>query len=151
MLHISPRYRPLRVLCVEEELLQRKLLEACFDVAGIESVFASHANQALWLFRRFPVDMVFLDFDEHSNEELAAFRVMRDMRPRGRRVPILAVTNNDCRWSEDAYREAGFVGLFEKPIEPSRLFRTMDDVLRETGQPPLLEPTVFSPHASHFA
>ncbi|HEY5337568.1 MAG TPA: hypothetical protein VIJ85_05145, partial [Rhizomicrobium sp.] len=100
---------------------------------------ADTAEKALFLFRRFPMDMVFLDFDQHSHEELSAFRIMRDTHHRGRHVPILAVTNNDCRWTQAAYREAGFAALFEKPIEPTHLFLAMDDVLRQIGQPPLLD------------
>jgi CheY-like chemotaxis protein len=139
MMHIAPRFRALRVLCVEEDLVQRKLMGACLEVAGIEALFANRPEEALWLFRRYPVDMVFLDFDQHCHEELAAFRIMREQNRSGRRTPILAVTNNDCRWTASAYREAGFAALFEKPVEASRLFRAMDDVLREYRQPPLLE------------
>jgi CheY-like chemotaxis protein len=139
MMNLAPRFRALRILCVEEDAVQRKLMEVCLGVADIEVFFAGKPRQALALFRRHPVDMVFLDFDQHSEEELALFRIMRDRGQRGHRVPILAVTNNDCRWSRSAYREAGFAGLFEKPIEPVRLFRTMDEILCEVGQPPLLE------------
>ena len=139
MMNLTPRFRALRVLCVEEDPVQRKLMEVCLDVAGIEALFASGPAQALSLFRRYPVDMIFLDFDQHSEQELAVFRIMRDSGQRGRHVPILAVTNNDCRWTRAAYREAGFAGLFEKPVEPMRLFRTMDDILCEYGQPPLLD------------
>lgn len=140
MITLTPRFRALRVLCVEEDAVQRKLLEVCLDAANIEGIFAAGPHQALALFRRYPVDMIFLDFDEHTQEELAAFRIMRDAARRGRRTPILAVTNNDCRWTRAAYREAGFAGLYEKPLEPSRLFRAVDDILCEKGQPPLLEP-----------
>jgi CheY-like chemotaxis protein len=139
MMTLSPRFRALRVLCVEEDAVQRKLMEVCLGFAGTEVFFAAKPQQALALFRRHPVDMIFLDFDQHSEEELAVFRIMRDKGQRGRHVPILAVTNNDCRWSRAAYREAGFAGLFEKPVEPMRLFRTMDGILCEVGQPPLLE------------
>jgi DNA-binding response OmpR family regulator len=59
--------------------------------------------------------------------------------PRREHVPILALTDNDCDWPERAYREAGFAGVFLKPIEPMRLFRTMDDILRRCAQPPLLQ------------
>jgi CheY-like chemotaxis protein len=139
MMTLTPRYRSLRILCVEEDPVQRRLMEVCLDVANIEVFFADGPQKALGLFRRYPVDMIFLDFDQHSEQELAVFRIMRDTGQHGRHVPILAVTNNDCRWTQAAYREAGFAGLFEKPVEPMRLFRTMDDILCETGQPPLLE------------
>jgi CheY-like chemotaxis protein len=90
------------------------------------------------------MDMVFMDIDLHSAEELAAFERMRAT-PRREHVPILALTENECAWPETAYREAGFAGVFLKPIEPLRLFRMMDDVLREAEQPPLLadQPDLF--------
>jgi CheY-like chemotaxis protein len=147
MMNILPRFRALRVLCVEEDFVQRKLIEVCLDVAQIETFFATNAQQALSLFHRHPFDMIFLDFDRHCEKELAAFRVMRDTPRSDRRTPILAVTNNDCRWTQGSYRQAGFAGLFEKPIEPSRLFRAMDDVLRDYEREPLLD----LPYTAQFA
>ena len=65
---------------------------------------------------------------------------MRATHRRWNDVPILAVTNNDSRWTDTDYRHAGFAGMFPKPIQPSRLFRTIDDILLEGHQPPLLDP-----------
>ncbi len=136
MLHFAPRPDPVRILCVEEDLVQRKLLQACLDVVGAEAMFASSAAQALSLFRRYDVDMVLMDFDLHTADELAAFEAMRET-PNWA-VPIVAVTDNECRWTEAAYREAGFAALYVKPIEPSRLITALDGALRDAGQPPLL-------------
>ncbi len=102
-------------------------------------------------FREHPVDMVFIDIDRHSPGELGGFRRMRATPGRGKTVPMLAVTDNDCRWSEKDYRDAGFAGMFLKPIEPSRLFQTIDDVLYEIHQPPLLAPTRPLSHMPHVA
>ena len=76
---------------------------------------------------------------------------MRATPVRGKKVPILAITDNDCRWTEKEYRDAGFAGLFLKPIEPSRLFRTIDDILYEHHQPPLLAAARFALHIPHVA
>lgn len=139
MVPLASRPRPLRLLCVEEDPVSRKLLAACLEAVDAESLFAPRAGNAVWLFRRHPVDMVFMDLDWHTAEEIAAFEEMRNMPRHGRRVPILAVTENECGWSDADYRAAGFAGLYPKPIEPLRLFATIDDVLRERGQPPLLD------------
>jgi CheY-like chemotaxis protein len=136
MLHFAHRTDPVHVLCVEEDAVQRKLFGACLDVVGAEAVFASSAAHALSLFRRYDIDLVLMDFDRHAAAELAAFEEMRDT-PNWH-VPILAVTDNECRWSEASYREVGFAGLYVKPVEPTRLIAAMDGALREAGQPPLL-------------
>ncbi|HEY2069801.1 MAG TPA: response regulator [Rhizomicrobium sp.] len=139
MLHFATRDDPFRALCVEEDIVQRKLLQACFDVVGAEALFAASATQALSLFRRNDVDVVLMDFDLHAAAELAAFEAMLDM-PHAY-VPILAVTDNECRWTDEAYREVGFAGLYEKPLEPARLLTRIDAVLREAGRIPLLSDT----------
>ena len=139
MVPLAIRNRALRVLSLEEDPLQRKLLSACLDAVGVEAFFASRAPEAIFLFRRHPVDMVFMDIDQHSQAGLAAFEGIRATPRRGRGVPILAMTNNECRWTEQDYRDAGFVTMFLKPVEPMRLFLAIDSVLRETAQPPLLE------------
>lgn len=138
MVPLAIRNRALRVLSLEEDTVQRKLLAACLDAVGVETLFAANAAEAVFLYRRHPVDMVFMDIDEHSQAGLAAFEGIRAT-PRRGRVPILAVTNNECRWTDQDYRDAGFAALFAKPIEPIRLFQTIDRVLREAAQPPLLE------------
>jgi len=151
MITLASRHRPLRILCVEEDALERKLLQACMDAARIEAIFAADAAGAVRYFRDHPVDMVLIDIDRHAPGELGGFRRMRAVPIRGNRVPILAVTDNDCRWSEATYQAAGFAGVFFKPLEPSRLFQTIDDVLlRCTNQPPLLDmPTAWTmPHSA---
>jgi CheY-like chemotaxis protein len=134
MMHFAPRADAAHILCVEEDPVQRKLLQACLDVAGADGLFAGNASQALALFRRHTVDLVLMDFDFHAAAELAAFETMRQQGT----VPILAVTDNECRWTEEDYREAGFIGLYVKPIEPSRLLSCMDTALRDAGLEPLL-------------
>jgi CheY-like chemotaxis protein len=151
MIDLAPRPRALRILCVEEDVLERRLLQACMDVIQAEAIFARAAAEAVAYFREHPVDMVFIDIDRHAAGELGGFRRMRATPVRGKKVPILAVTDNDCRWSESDYRAAGFAGLFVKPIEPSRLFKKIDDILFEYRQPPLLaapRPAVHVPHVA---
>jgi CheY-like chemotaxis protein len=151
MIDLAPRPRALRILCVEEDELERRLLQACMDAIHAEVIFSRSAADAVRYFREHPVDMVFIDIDRHSPGELGGFRRMRATPGRGKIVPILAVTDNDCRWSEKDYRDAGFAGLFLKPIEPSRLFQTIDDVLYETHQPPLLAPAFLASSVPHVA
>jgi len=150
MIPLAHRYRPLRILCIEEDPVQRKLMEACLEVLDAEALIAPSAANAVWLFRRHPVDMVFMDLDWHSADELAAFEEMQAGH-RGHHVPILAVTDNDCGWSEEEYREAGFAALYQKPVEPYRLFVKIDDLLREQHQPPLLVSPAMAVNAPHFA
>jgi CheY-like chemotaxis protein len=115
---------------VEEDRIQRKLMKACLDVMGAEALFVARALDAVWTFRREPVDLVFLDIDMHVAHGLSAFEAIRATPVRGRTVPILAVTDNDCRWTAEDYRQAGFAGLFLKPIEPTRLGRAIGDALK---------------------
>jgi CheY-like chemotaxis protein len=151
MVPLACRSRPLRILCIEEDPLQRKLLAACLEAIKAEALFAPRAANAVWLFRRHPVDVVLMDLDWHAAEEIAAFQEMRQVPRWGRRVPIVAVTDNDSGWSERAYREAGFAALCEKPIQPMQLFAIVDDVLRDGHQAPLLErpsPSQLLPHSA---
>ena len=151
MIELAPRPRALRILCVEENDLERRLLQACLDAIRAEAVFARGAGEAVDYFREHPVDMIFIDIDRHSPGELGGFRRIRATPVRGKTVPIVAVTDNDCHWTEKEYRDAGFGGLFIKPIEPSRLFRVIDDVLHENRLPPLLAHARLSGHVPHVA
>ena len=127
--------RPLRILCVEEDPIQRKLMEACLEVMGAHALMVHRPLDAVWAFRREPVDIVFLDIDMHVADGLSAFEAIRSTPVHGRTVPILAVTENECRWTADDYRQAGFAGLFLKPIEPTRLRIAVEDVLKNWNPP----------------
>jgi hypothetical protein len=151
MLPLACRSRPLRILCIEEDALQRKLLAACLEAIKAEAIFAPRAANAVWLFRRHPVDIVLMDLDWHVEEEIAAFEEMRKVPRWGRRVPIVAVTDNESGWSERAYRDAGFAALCEKPIQPMQLFAILDDVLRDSHLAPLLDHPVQSQLLPHSA
>lgn len=140
MIDLAKRYRPLRILCVEEDDLERKLMQACLDVIEAEAIFAPTAAEAIAYFQEHPVDMVFIDIDRHAPGELGGYRRMRAVKRRGPSVPIIAITDNDRHWTEAAYREAGFDHMFPKPIEPTRLFHIIDEVLQAHDQPPLLAP-----------
>ncbi len=118
--------------------MQRKLLVACLEAAGIEGQVTGTAAETLWLFERRTFDLVSLDIDLHAAEGIAAFEAIAAAQARSRAVPVLAITANECGWSEADYRDAGFAGLFLKPIEPFRLYHAIDVLLRQTGQPPLL-------------
>ena len=151
MLPLACRTRPLRILCIEEDPLQRKLLAACLEAIKAEVLLAPRAGNAVWLFRRHPVDMVLMDLDSHLEEEIAAFEEMSKTTRWGRRVPIIALTENESGWSARAYRDAGFAAMCEKPIHPMQLFAILDDVLRDSHQAPLLEnpcPSQLLPHSA---
>jgi CheY-like chemotaxis protein len=151
MVPLACRFRPLRILCIEEDPLQRKLLGACLEAVKAECLFAPRAANGVWLFRRHPMDVVLMDLDWHVAEEIAAFEEMRKVSRWGRRVPIVAVTDNDSNWSERAYRDAGFAALCEKPIQPMQLFGILDDVLRDSHLAPLLDQPVRSQLLPHSA
>jgi CheY-like chemotaxis protein len=139
MIALAHRPRPLRILVIEEDPVQRKLMQACLEVLQADMLVAPRAANGIWLFRRHPVDMVIMDLDWHAAEEIEAFEEMRRPSRWGRRVPIIAVTDNECCWTESQYRGAGFAALFLKPVDPMRLFGLLDDVLRDEHMPPLLD------------
>ena len=129
---IAPPKQSLRILCVEEDPVQRKLLKACLEVMGAEGRVVARPLDAVWAFRRNPVDIVFLDIDLDVANGLTALEAIRSTPLRGHSVPILAVTENDCRWSAQDYRDAGFNGMFLKPLEPTRLLAAIDDAMKNS-------------------
>ena len=49
MVPLAHRSRPLRVLAIEEDPVQRKLLQACLEVLQAEMLVAPRAANAVWL------------------------------------------------------------------------------------------------------
>jgi len=133
----SMRIRPMRILCVEDEPLQRKLLGACIELIAGEPLFAASGCEAVGLFRKHAVDLILLDMNQPAGDGFTALNQIRHLGLRGQQVPVLAISDNITGLPESAYRKLGFSALYVKPVEPYRLLDRMDASLIAAGQPPL--------------
>lgn len=112
-----------RVLIVEGDDADRRLLEAMCELFDCTSVLAKDGVEAVEAFSATPFDIVLMAVDLPRMDGLEAARAIRRDAASG--VPILAVTADADAACVGAYREAGITGVVLKPIEASRLLEAI--------------------------
>ena len=117
-----------QVLIVEDNSITRKSVRLALQVEGYRVAEAGDGYTALKLMRVEMPDLVLLDLllpDTHGVDLLAQMRAL----PGGGDIPILAFSGFVSKMQEARVAGAGFTDFLMKPVEPSRLIRTIANFL----------------------
>jgi two-component system cell cycle response regulator DivK len=104
-----------RVLVVEDNERNLKLVRDVLEYAGYEVIAASSGEQGVTLARERLPDLVLMDLHLPAMDGTEALRVLRDD-PRTRGIPIVAVTALAMKDDRERALHDGFDGYLEKPI-----------------------------------
>jgi CheY-like chemotaxis protein len=104
-----------RILVVEDNDRNRKLVRDVLQHAGFEVVEAHTGELGVDLARESPPDLVLMDLQLPGIDGTEAFRQIRES-PSTAAVPIVALTAFAMRADEERVRRAGFDGYLTKPI-----------------------------------
>ena len=126
--------RPLRVLLVEDSLVNQKLVEALLEREGHGVVVANDGQEAVAAFRTEPFDLVLMDVQMPQMDGLEATATIRQAeKPKGTHVPIIAMTAHAMQGDRERCLEAGMDEYLAKPIRVRRLFDTIAGVVGESA------------------
>lgn len=120
--------RPPRILVVEDNPITRKSVRAALQAEGYRVVEAEDGRSAVAKMKADAPDLVLLDLllpDIHGADLIVRLRAL----PGGADVPILAFSGFVSKMEEARIAGAGFTDFLLKPIEPSRLVRTVANFL----------------------
>lgn len=105
-----------RVLVVEDNERNLKLLRDLLEVKGYRVVTATSAEEALPMAQSEPPDLVVMDIGLPGMDGIAALGALRaDARTRD--VPVVAVTASVMQPERETIMKAGFDGYMGKPID----------------------------------
>lgn len=104
-----------RVLCAEDNVTNRIVVEQMLKVLGFEAVIATNGQQALEMLRADPkaYQVVLMDWHMPVMDGLEATRMAR---VHGINTPIIAVTANSSPTERDVALGAGMNGFLSKPL-----------------------------------
>lgn len=124
----SPLVRRLsgRVLVAEDAEDTRELVRFALASAGAEVVSAANGREAVELARAQPFDLILLDIRMPELDGLAA---ARDIRARGFRGAMIALTASTSGRERERVLAAGFDDVWPKPISLSELVERTSDYL----------------------
>jgi signal transduction histidine kinase/ActR/RegA family two-component response regulator len=122
-----------RVLVVDDNSVNRKILARQLELAGASTDAAAGGEEALDLWRKGTYDLVLADLQMPSMDGFELARRIRENERIERRVrtPILAVTASALEDHEHKSRAVGMDGLITKPVGIEQLKATLDVWLKD--------------------
>jgi len=120
-----------RVLVVDDEPPIRKLLRVGLAAHGYQTLEASSGKMALELFREQPPDLIILDL---GLPDMQGHELLRTMRARNDRVPIVVLSSRDDEAGKVQALDAGADDYVTKPFGMDELLARMRAALRHQLQ-----------------
>ena len=118
-----------RILVVEDNALNLKLVRDVLRVAGYEVVEATTGEQGVALAMESRPDLILMDLQLPGIDGFEALRSIRSD-PRIRRVPVVAVSAFAMKADRERAFRDGFDGYLEKPISVRTLPAQISGFLR---------------------
>jgi two-component system cell cycle response regulator DivK len=122
-----------RVLIVEDNERNLKLLRDLLEVKGYRVVTATSAEEALPLAQRDPPDLVVMDIGLPGMDGIAALHALR-ADSRTRTIPVIAVTASVMQPERETIMRAGFDGYMGKPVEIFGFLQLIQTTIERFGQ-----------------
>lgn len=121
-----------RILVVDDDALDRMILESLVNQAGHEPVFAEDGKDALDLFRNQDFDLVVTDLVMPRLNGLLLIRQIMELDPS---TSIIAITGSSPEQLTRA-EDYGATVTLVKPLDPDHLFSKIEEILarREPSQ-----------------
>jgi len=121
---------PLRVLLAEDNLINRRLVEAILLRQGHAVSIACDGSEAFAAFRAEPYDVVLMDMQMPKVDGLEATRMIRrwELENGAPRVSIIALTANAMPADRAACLQSGMDGYLAKPLKIEDILTVLRDV-----------------------
>lgn len=119
-----------RILVVEDNAKNLKLVRDVLRFAGYEVIEARSGEQGVELAVESPPDLVLMDLQLPGIDGAEALRQLRE-RPDTREVPVVAVTAFAMKEDRDRALLVGFDGYVEKPISVRALPEQVSSFLND--------------------
>ncbi len=118
--------KPLRILLVEDNLVNQKLALRLFSLMGYEIDLAVNGLEAIDAVRRQSYDLVFMDVQMPELDGLEATRRIRALETNGPGPRIVAMTANAMDGDREACLAAGMDDYMGKPIRVEELVAAIE-------------------------
>ena len=121
--------RPLRVLVVEDNLVNQMVASAILEKPGHRVTVADGGEEALALVDTQPFDVMLLDISMPGMDGLEVTSRIRAMGNGCRDLPIIAMTAHAMEGDRERFLAAGMDGYVTKPLHDEGLYAALDAVL----------------------
>ncbi|MBF0439935.1 MAG: response regulator, partial [Magnetococcales bacterium] len=117
----SYRFDPMaRVLMVEDNAMNREMLQAVLDEVGLTAVVAENGLQGVELATKLHPEVILMDLHMPVMDGLTATRKLKE-NPETAMIPVIGLTADAFVEREKEAREAGIDNFLTKPVDLSKL------------------------------
>jgi len=121
--------RPLRVLLVEDNLVNQQVGQVLLKKRGHQVTLANNGVEAVNLVEKQLFDVVLMDVQMPEMDGLeATARIRQREQGTGRHIPIIALTANAMKGDREKCLAAGMDGYLSKPLKSEELWLALDGV-----------------------
>ncbi|WP_269715252.1 ATP-binding response regulator [Caulobacter sp. NIBR2454] len=125
----EPTLAGVRVLAVDDHVLNRRALEVILEPFGVLPVTADSGEAALDILSKQPFDVILMDLYMPGMDGRDAVRRLRRETGPNQKTPVIAVTASATAKDWDDCREAGMEAHVAKPVIPAELHAALRQVL----------------------
>ncbi len=126
-----PDAAPPKVLLVDDNAVNRRLVRTFLENMQIQPVEASDGSEALEAVSRTRFDLVLMDLQMPTMDGTTATREIRRHEADGERLPIVALTAQVMSDEREPLRDSGFSDVLTKPVSERQLAALLE---RWTGE-----------------
>ena len=119
-----------KILVVDDEPLILDMLGDAFSKVGYSVYLASSANEALGILKKESIPLMFIDL---GLESMNGFELCRNIRKDNPEAIIYALTGYTGFYEPHTYLDAGFDGIFDKPISLNDIYQVVKDSFEKLG------------------
>ncbi len=126
---VSTRRPDARILVVEDNAVNRFLVESLLSKAGYKVDCALDGAQAVEAAKVSVYDLILMDAQMPRMDGMQATRCLRDLGAHHAHIPIIAISANAMLGARELYLAAGMNDYVAKPIDPDKFLITIADWL----------------------
>ena len=122
--------RPLTVLLAEDHQMNQRTVELMVRKLGHQPVITNNGREALERWRKGGIDLILMDLQMpvmNGPDTVAAIR--SEEQGTGRQIPIIALTAEALKGTEEQLLSSGFDGYLSKPLLVTALKERLDQVI----------------------
>ncbi|MDY6946482.1 MAG: response regulator, partial [Pseudomonadota bacterium] len=125
----------LRVLCAEDNAVNRLLVRRMFEKLGCRVDLAGNGREAIDMASQLRYDIIFMDCFMPELDGYSASRALRQLEQGERRVPIIALTANAMADDRAKCMAAGMDDYLSKPVGLEDIRKTLQRWVPDVRQP----------------
>ena len=123
--------RPLSILIAEDNQMNQRMLELLLQKIGHNAICTNNGKEAFERWRKGGVDLILMDIQMPVMTGLEALEAIRaEEKIQGGHLPVIALTADALKGTEEMLLKAGFDGYLTKPVRTQKL---VDELVRMTA------------------